>query len=203
MGDDELAERVSQLEDNLETLVSDRERYRSDVLRPRLESLEADRDDARQTRVELQAAVETLQSRVAELERDLEALGGVADSSESTPTKRAVDLRQGLIQEARSRADATVVTMHYKDVQRYLARIGHGEVSKPDCYKAMHWAAGDAGSLEDSPAFVIESDGATLNGRSVKAILVDLDLLPSTAGYTPGSSPTTGETGTQPSQQTN
>ncbi len=202
MADDDLEARVAQLEQDLETLVSDRERYRSDVLTPRLEALEAARDDARQTRVELQAAVETLQARVADLERDLEALGGVTDASESTPTKRAVDLRQGLIQEARSREDATVVTMHYRDVQSHLARIGHGEVSKPDCYKAMHWAAGEAGPLEDVPAFYIECDGATLNGRSVKAIVVELDLLPSSGVETPGSNPTTGETGRQPAQPT-
>lgn len=203
MPDDDLAERVAALEEDVEAIITDRETYRSEVLGPRLDELAAARDDAHDHRAELAATLEAVRERVRELEAELASLTGLADDETSTPKKRALDLRQGLIQEARATADATVAAMHWEDVKRFFARNGHGDISKPDCYKAMRWAAGEDETIQDSPAFWTEEEKLRKNGRDVRAICVDTDALPNSTAHKDGSNPTTGKNETEGVSATN
>jgi hypothetical protein len=193
-----LRERLDAIEDDVQNVIDERESYRKQVLNPRLDGLEAARDDAQTQRAELQANLETAWKRIDSLEAELDSLVGLAEEETGGPRKRAVDLRKGLIREAREvgGSDETAATMHYKEVQRFFAQTGHGEVKKPDCYKAMRWAAGETEQVDDNPAFWLEDDKRDLNGRSVRAICVDVSDLPTTGGMGTSRSPTTGKTPT-------
>lgn len=192
---EDLRERIGSLEADIQAVIEDREFYRKEVLKPRLDDLDAARDDAQTERAELQATLETAWQRIETLETELDTLVGLADDETGGPRKRALDLRQGLIREAREvgGSDSTGASMHYKEVQRFFAQTGHGEVSKPDCYKAMRWAAGETEHLESSPAFWLEEEKRRLNDRDVRAICVDVSDLPTSGGLEASSSPTTGE----------
>lgn len=195
---EDLRERLDDLEGDLQNVIDERESYRKQVLNPRLDTLDVARDDAQTQRAELQANLETAWQRIESLEAELDSLVGLTDEETGGPQKRAVDLRKGLIREAREVGgpDDTAATMHYKEVQRFFAQTGHGEVKKPDCYKAMRWAAGESDRVDDSPAFWLEDDKRELNGRSVRAICVDVSDLPTVGGLDASRNPTTGETAT-------
>ena len=188
----DVEQRLDALEDDIKQIIEERETYRKKVLKPKLNDLHTASDDAQLERAEQQATLEAQAQRIEELEAQLDALVGLPDDKTGGPTKRAIDVRQGLIREARDLAgDKTVATMHWKEVQRFLSRVGHGSVSKPDCYKAMDWAAGEDGDLPDSPAFWLENGKRRLSGRDVKAVCVDVSNLPSTQGVAPSRNPTT------------
>jgi len=202
---DQLEERLDELEEYVEFVQDDLDTWRADVYRPARKEAAANRDDARSERVELQAAVGALQSRVAELERTLDSVVGVEDATDSNPTKRANDLRLALVRDAENRSDqhAGHSQMWWREVQQFFAQTGHGEVSKPDCYKAMRWAAGtDAApeAMQPGEGFAMTSK-TNGDGREVQAVSVAVDdleraQLPSYAESDvepASSSPTTGE----------
>jgi hypothetical protein len=207
MTTDDLEARVSELEQNLQYLRDDFDNWRSQVYQPQHEKTVEKRDDAREQRVELQAAVDALSDRVAELERTLDSVVGVEDANASDPAKRANDLRLALVQEADSRDDdhAGRAQMWYKEVKRLFRRTGHGDVSDPDCFKAMRWAAGDEEAPEsfrqNAAGFKMTSK-TNPNGQEVKAVAVDKGevetaKLPSkrdSGVNAPVSDPTNGET---------
>jgi hypothetical protein len=172
MADENLAARVEDLEEALAGLRTDYEATRDHVLEPRLEDLEGGRDDAREERAELQAEIQDLRSQVTHLEAKLESVVGLADDQQTSPDKRVADLRQGLIRRAEARAEdePDKAAMHYREVRNFFAEHGHGEVSKPDCYKAMEDAA------DDAPGFSLGKK-ASPKGNQVKAVRVELDAL--------------------------
>lgn len=174
-----LEERLDDLEEYIEFVQNDHDAWKENVYQPQKQSAAAERDDARQQRVELQAAVDALQSRVTELERKLDSVVGVDDAKDSNPEKRANDLRLALIRDAEERGDShdQKSQMWWEDVQQFFARTGHGEVSKPDCYKAMKWASGEE---EHAPASFQPGAGFAMttktnpNGHEVMAVKVDV-----------------------------
>lgn len=191
-------DRLDELEQQFEEFIEERESYRKKVIKPRLADLEAECDDASRKLAEQQVTIETLTQRVESLQGRLDSLVGLTDEETGGPEKRAVDLRQGLIREARDTGgeDDTAATMHWKEVRNFLAQIGHGEVSKPDCYKAMAWAANEDGSpLPETDAFWQEEGKRRLSGRDVRAICVDTSDLPTSSGISPSRNPTTEKQG--------
>lgn len=164
---------------------AEREAYRENVLEQRLDEVAATCDDARDERVELRETLARLQDRIQRLEAQQDALVGVQDPSESNPAQRAIDLRSALIRRAKARAgkNAGRAQAHHQDVRDILADHGHGSVSKPDRYRAMEEAAQgiDARTLTETEApagFQLVDGGATLDGRDVQAIRVQLETLP-------------------------
>ncbi|MDR9381572.1 MAG: hypothetical protein RI560_07865 [Natronomonas sp.] len=202
----DLEARVEELEGNLRYLNDEMENWRASVYQPTKESAAAERDDARQERAELQAAVDALYQCVQDLERKLDSVVGVDDATDSNPTKRANDLRLALVRDAEQRSDdhAGHSQMWWQEVQQFFRQTGHGNVSKPDCYKAMRWAAG----AEKAPERMQPGNGFKMTtktnpkGQEVQAVAVDVEEtetaeLPSyadSAVESPSSDPTTGVT---------
>jgi len=206
MTDTELADRVAELEQKVEYINADQENWRTQVYQERTEQAAQERAELRQMCEELRATVETLSQRTDALEATLETVVGVDDASDSNPEKRATDLRLALVRDAEQRTDshAGKAQMWWREVQQFFARTGHGDITKPDCYKAMKWAAGDP---DDAPESMRPGRGFQLtdkqnpNGQDVMAVAVNVDEianagLPSYADSgveTPSRSPTTGE----------
>lgn len=168
---DECAERLDELEEMVQSLRDDYEATRDHVIQPQIDGLEDLSDDARADRAELRSDIDALQAQVDRLQATLDALSGLADGQESNPHKRAQDLAQALIRRAEARSENDKASMWWKEVRDMLADQGHGEVSKPDCYKAMDWVADG-----DSPAFS-EGTKTSDSGNQVKAVRVELDAL--------------------------
>jgi hypothetical protein len=206
MTDVDIDDRIAELEDKLEYLNNDIENWREQVYRPRAQTADDERAGLERECQELRATVQTLGSRVDALEATLDSVVGVDDATDSNPTKRANDLRLALVRDAKQRSDSHSgkAQLWWKEVRRFFAQTGHGDVSKPDCYKAMRWAAGDA---DDAPERMQPGRGFQLtqkqneNGQDVLAVAVDVDEiasaeLPSYADSgveAPSSDPTTGE----------
>lgn len=167
----DLQAQLDQLKDDLRSLADSHDAYKNHVVKPRLDDLEADRDDAREERAELQQQIHALEEELTHLTAKVESLIGLADDEESNPTKRVADLRQALIRRAEDRSDIDVdrASMYWEEVQDLFSDLGHGDISRPDCYKAMRDAA-------DAPGFK-EGTKNSRHGNDVKAILVDLDAL--------------------------
>ena len=205
---EDLCDRVDELEEYAEFIADNFDEWRDTRYRRDREEAAAERDDARTERVELQAAVDTLERRVSELERKMDSLIGVDDAADSNPRKRANDLRLALLRDAEERSDqhAGKSQMWWEEVQRLFAQIGHGNVAKPDCYKAMEWAAGVDGA---PTSFQRSADGFELTkktnekGNEVKAVSVDAETASyaDTALEAPSSNPTTTEGG-RPAMET-
>lgn len=169
---DALEERLEELEADLDAQHEDRMAYRQQVLLPRLDEADEARDDLTQEVSELRGAVQRLTDRVRDLEAGYESVIGLAEDKQSSPDKRCADLRLGLIRSAEAKADSRTAAKHYKGVQSFFAEHGHGEVKKPEVYKAMEQAA-------EYEGFELRSDELVLpSGRSGRAIVVDLDSLP-------------------------
>lgn len=203
---DQLEDRVADLEDQIDYLKQNTENWREQVFKRKLDDLRAERDDAQEERAELQAELNVVKEELSSVKAELEAAVGVEDSDASNPQKRAKDVRQALIREARDRTDATGGVSHsmwWREIQQFFSRTGHGHITKPDCYKAMRWAAGEG---EDVPERFTPGDGfaitqkANSDGRDVKAVKVVLDELPGEVVGEEGASrnPTTGKTGGSP-----
>lgn len=203
---DQLEDRVSDLEDQIDFLKQNTENWREQVFNRKLDELRAERDDAQDERVGLRTELSAVKEELASVKAELEAAVGVEESDASNPQKRAKDVRQALIREARDRTDATGGVSHsmwWREIQQFFSRTGHGHITKPDCYKAMRWAAGEG---ENVPERFTPGDGfemaqkANADGRDVKAVKVVLDDLPGEiVGETDASrNPTTSETGGSP-----
>jgi len=89
-------------QDNLEAKIEQ-------AVMKRLERHEEELDSLRET-------VATLKTENQELRSDLDSLVGLADDQESTPQKRAADLRHKLQNVARNR-DSGMVSWTYRDVR--------------------------------------------------------------------------------------
>jgi len=182
-------DRVEELEEDIQ-FVDEKVNSRIDqTVMPRLDALESQSDDARDERAELFQLVESLQETVAELDQRLQDMAGLAEGQASNPDKRLSDLRQAMVRRAKARDDNDAdeyakVALWWKEVQNLFADLGHGEISKPDCYKAIS-------DLEDYPGF---STGKKTNdnGNRVKAIRLDLAEL---RAHAAGRNPTTPEAG--------
>lgn len=176
-----LAEQIAWTEDKLQSRIDQ-------TILPRIEALEAASDDAREERAELQQAVSDLQQTVAMMESRLDSLAGLAEDQETNPEKRVQDLREAMIRRAEAREQNEAdgyprIKMWWREIQDLFADYGHGEISKPDCYKAMTEAA-------EAPGFE-ESSKYNEHGNNVKAIRLDLDVLRTETG---SSDPTTSHT---------
>lgn len=202
----DMAERIAELEEKLEYINADQDNWRQQVYQPQAQTAAEERAEIAAECQELRATVETLSQRTDALEATLETVVGVDDASDSSPGKRATDLRLALVRDAEQRSDSHAgrAQMWWREVQQFFARTGHGDISKPDCYKAMKWAAGDP---DDAPESLRPGRGFQLtdkqnpNGHDVMAVAVDISEiaeaeLPSYADSgveAPSSSPTTSE----------
>jgi len=184
MSDDDLEDRVEALEEALESVRDSQSAYRDQIVKPRLDGLEDTRDDAREERAELKETVQTLEQEVAGLRAELRSIAGVGESEDTSPDKRVADLRQAMIRRAKARTDGGqgYTSLWWQEVQNLFADLGHGEICKPDCYKAMREGAKGTGF----------EMGSTHNsdGREVKAICLNVDELPALDA---SRTPTTGE----------
>lgn len=179
--EEELRDQIDFVEDKLESRIEQ-------SIEQRLSQLETASDDAHAERAELFDAVADLQQTVATMQERLDSLAGLAEDQETTPEKRIADLREAMIRRAEAREQNSAdgyprIKMWWKEVQALFADYGHGEISKPDCYKAMREAAKGAGFGE--------STKTNENGNDVKAIRLDLDELRAETG---SSNPTTQQT---------
>jgi outer membrane murein-binding lipoprotein Lpp len=203
---EEIADRVEELEQKIEYISTDWSSWREQVYKPRADEAAEERAEIAEEVATLRATVETLTQRVDALESTLDTVVGVDQAADSNPRKRATDLRLALIRDAEQRSDSHTgrAQMWWRDVQRFFAQTGHGDVSKPDCYKAMRWAAGEP---EHAPNSMQPGEGFKLttkqndNGQDVMAVAVDVDEIPGSespsyadsGSDTPSSSPTTVE----------
>jgi hypothetical protein len=186
---DDLAERVEQLEEKVEGLKGVHDQYKEQFVKPRINELQQARDDAREERAELAEDVQALRERVRDLEVGIDSVIGLAEDESGGPDKRCADLRLGLIRVVESRADSTTAGKHWKGVQAFFAEQGHGDVSKPLCYRAMDAAA-------EYQGFSLKEDAMTLpSGRTGRAIVVDTDRLPDSGVVTASNDVTTRESG--------
>lgn len=180
--DEEPSEDVHELISDIE----DRFSASRDVLKGRIETveetLEEMGDDAREKRAELRATVDGLQDEVAKLQFELEQLRGLGENEGSSPAARVRDLRSTMIRRARSLESRDGIQLWWKEVQSLLADLGHGEVKKPECYKAMKDAA-------EADAFEMAKK-VNENGNQVKAIRLKSAALPAAGA---SSDPTTGQ----------
>lgn len=172
----------SDLAAEIEAVRNEFEAYRSTVIKPRFNQVNDQLDAAADERAEILEVVENLQSQVNRLESKMEALMGVEDPAASNPQKRCQDLRNALMRRAEARSDdgEGKAAMYYKEVQDLFADTGHGEVKKPECFKAMEDASDAAGFFETSKT--------SQHGNEVKAVAVNMADLAADAG---GSNPTT------------
>ena len=164
---DDVEERLDQLEERIESVSETQKAVRETSVKPRLQQLKADSDDAREERAELQAEIQDLRATVAQLQTKLEAVAGLADDEASNPEKRAADLRQALIRHARDR-DGTA-TMYWREVKDTLQTLGHSDLKRPQIYTAIE----DAATTDGFEKTKTTSD----HGNRVTAIRVDIDEL--------------------------
>jgi type VI protein secretion system component VasK len=182
--DQSLEERLADLEEEVEYLRSSRDRYRQEIVQPRLDDLQAASDDAREGRAELRAMVEDMQKTIATLQQTLENMAGLEDPSQTSPDKRVQDLAQAMTRRAQA-SDTAGARMWMGEVQDLFAELGHGKISKPDCYKAMD-------QLVERDGFEYDTKH-NQNGNEVKAVRLKSAALPADEG---SSNPTTREEGT-------
>jgi len=176
----ELAAEIEALRQRVESNQQSWDAYRETVIKPRFADLNDAVDEAAAERSEICDLVEDLQAQVNQLEGRVEALMGVEEEAASSPDKRAQDLKQALIRRADARTDdgAGRASMYYKEVQDLFADLGHGDVKKPECYKAMNDVAETDGFFETSKV--------SREGSEVKAVAVKTaELSPDTGSSNP------------------
>lgn len=160
-----------------------REYLMAEYLGSKFNEIVARLDDLELTQSRHDDELAALRDRIDTLEQQLDLQVGVEDATASTPEKRARDLRKTMIREARDRQDQFNgrLALWWQQVQGRLSTLGHGQTSKPDCYKAMHWAAGEQYDgrcpLKDIDGFEMAKT-TNADGRNVTAIRVKLDALP-------------------------
>jgi len=180
-----LEERVDELEEMLDdrtrALRNDQQSYRQQVVKPKLEDAE-DKIASLESQVQsLAEAVESQQAEMAAMKDTIDNLHGVEEPSQTSPDKRVQDLKQAMIRraEAGNAAGGKKVQLWWREVQALFADLGHGEISKPDCYKAMNDAIDSARPFE-------EGQKLNSNGNNVKAIRLDFEeLRPEEVGSNP------------------
>lgn len=169
---EDVTERLNDLEQQITAVADTQQAIRESSIKPRLEKLQEDSDDARSERAELQEEIRDLRATVAELRSTLEAIAGLADDEASNPDKRAADLAHTLIRRARSR-DGTAA-MYYQEVQDSLETLGHGDLKPPQLYDAMEHVAALHGFSETKTT--------SAEGNRVDAVAVNLDELTAAEG---------------------
>jgi len=174
---------VEDLQAEIQSVRETQQAIRESSIKPRMERLKERADEAAQERDVLAERVDSLEETVAQLRAELGALAGLADDQETNPDKRASDLAHVLIRRANAR-DGTAA-MWWKEVRDTFEDLGHGTVSKPDCYKAMS----DVG---DRDGFGETTKHSPDSGQRVQAVSVKLDDLNAAAG---SRNPTTSELG--------
>lgn len=162
---------ASQTDDqqSLRMQLRDVEDFAKSFLRSRLEALREDHD-------ELEARVDDLEDEVERLRAWRENVTGVADDQESTPDKRALDLREAMIRQARQ-TSADGATWWWQQVQENLISLGHGGFKKPTYYAAMEDAA-EADGFDITTKTVTIPQGDRTVTKDVKAVRVKLEKLP-------------------------
>lgn len=103
-----------------------------------------------------QEKVAELTERVEELEETLDALAGVGEGEQSTPAKRALDLRQLLLNAAKAKRENStdnpgMVQWEYSQVTDQLEANGHGTVHPPQAVRAMKEAANGTKEEDEAP----------------------------------------------------
>lgn len=96
-----------------------------------------------------QETISELTDRVDELETELDSLTGVGEGEQSTPAKRALDLRQKLFNAAKARSGRDQIQWEWTEVRDQLEGDGHGTVHAPQAYRAMKEAAQGIEKIED------------------------------------------------------
>jgi len=130
---------------------------------------------------ETQEQVADLAERVEELEETLDALAGVGEGQSSTPEKRALDLRQLLLNSAQAKQKNSsdnpgMVQWDWKTVQTQLESNGHGTIHAPQAYRAMEEAATGTNSEDGGPegyAVVENNDGNRVVRCSLPALTTE------------------------------
>lgn len=132
------------------------------------------------------------EQRLDALEEKFELISGVDEDTQSTPQKRAMDLRQIMVRRAEGRNDGRVA-LYYQEVLDALRDVGHEGLHKPQAYTAIEDAAAAEGFKEVKVQRTINNQR-----RSVDAIALNLDALPTHSasneintgeGYGPTSEP--------------
>lgn len=154
---------------SLRMQLRDIEDFAKTFLRSRLSALRDDHDDLAQRVDELESEVESLRAW-------RENVTGVADDQESTPEKRALDLREAMIRQARQ-TSADGVTWWWQQVEENLISLGHGGFKKPTYYAAMEDAA-EADGFDITTKTVSIQQGERTITKEVKAVRVKLENLP-------------------------
>lgn len=152
--------RIEEHEARLDSLEGWQDMVSNHVM-PRIDDLEEQLDDRDTT-------IEELQDRIRALEAQLEVLGGLADTQQTTPEKRAVDLAVGMIRRAENRSDRRIA-LYYKEVKDLLTDYGHEGLHDPQAFGAME----DVADCQGFGEIQVQRDG-----RTVKAVGVNLDELP-------------------------
>lgn len=129
-----LRERVAELEESREedllrvrnSVQSDMEQYRQDVLKPRV--------------AELEAEVEELRDELDEQREELANITGPADGEPTKPEQRTRAVRKMMVNQAQTRDHGTL-GWYYDDVIDHLETNGHGKVYPTQAYRIMKDAA--------------------------------------------------------------
>jgi polyhydroxyalkanoate synthesis regulator phasin len=177
---------IKDLQAEIQSVRETQQAIRESSIKPRIERLQERANQAAQERDALAERVDGLEELVAQLRAELGALAGLADDQDTNPDKRAADLAHVLIRRANAR-DGTAA-MWWKEVRDTFEDLGHGQVSKPDCYKAMD-------DVADRDGFAETKKHSPDSGQRVQAVKVELDAL-NTAGTS--RNPTTSELGPTP-----
>jgi len=123
---------------------------------------------------ETQEQLALVEGRVEELEETLDSLTGVGEGQQSTPQKRALDLRQKLVAAAKARSGREQIQWEWTDVRDQLEGDGHGTIHAPQAYRAMDEAANGIDGIEDAApdgfAVTENSDGNRVVRCSLPAL---------------------------------
>lgn len=185
-------ERLAALEDGLDNLEQTHKVIRETTIKPRIEDLQDEVEEARQDRQAMRERLDEATETIASLRAELEAIAGLADDQSSNPEKRASDLRHILIRRAKA-SDSGVQRMYWEEIQTAFADLGHGEVSRPLCYDAIKDLAEQTGFAEDKKT--------SPHGNRVKAIRVDMDELHADAACKDVKTRNTPEEGSKPGME--
>lgn len=158
-----LRERVTELEDSRhddaleirDSVQTDIERYREDVVKPRFDELEAE--------------IESLRSELKDQRETLDSITGPGDGEPTKHEHRVRAVRKMMKNQAEAREHGTL-GWSYNDVIGNLEANGHGKVYPQQAYRVMEDAA--------------EADGYgyTKNDGGEKRLRVSLSALPSHGG---------------------
>ncbi|MWG34842.1 hypothetical protein [Halomarina oriensis] len=131
-------------------------------------------DDMQSVKAELRE----VRSENQRLEQKFESIAGLAEDEQSSPAKRAADVRQAMIRRAEAKEDdpddpSAEVALYYKEVEELLADYGHGSVHRPQAFDAMRDAA-------DADGFTMGSKLSRAGNRA-DAVILKLAELPAYA----------------------